>query len=420
MLTLRKIREGVIETFRSIFISIVIGTALIVAAVLFHKHNPNRQQPTAELVRASGKCASCHRRETAAVVHQFELGVHAQRGVNCLDCHRPVENQEAHEHRGFTITLTLTAKNCAQCHPGEYQQYLRSRHAAPAWAAVYGAKDFTAEQIAAAESYHKGAVDRPANALAALEGRAATINGCVGCHGIGRPNADGSIGQCTDCHSNHNPSVALAREPNSCGQCHLGPDHAQFEIYSQSKHGTMFHLQRHTMNMGVRSEHLTAKDMPVPTCATCHMGGIDGLGMTHDTTERLSYFLFAPISAKRPTYMQGRNAMQEVCKKCHASARVEKLYEQAEAMVAATNERVQAGKDLMLSLRKEGLLTPEPFDEVFEFHYFDFWHHYGRTAKHGAFMMGADYVQWHGNYELLKKMIEMQEIAEDLRARKKH
>ncbi len=33
--------------------------------------------------------------------------------------------------------------------------------------------------------------------------------------------------------------------------------------------------------------------------------------------------------------------------------------------------------------------------------YFDLWHYFGRTAKHGAYMGGADYVQWHGNYELI-------------------
>ena len=33
---------------------------------------------------------------------------------------------------GSVIATHLTAQNCAQCHAEEYQQYLRSRHAAPA------------------------------------------------------------------------------------------------------------------------------------------------------------------------------------------------------------------------------------------------------------------------------------------------
>ena len=69
----------------------------------------------------------------------------------------------------------------------------------------------------------------------------------------------------------------------------------------------------------------------------------------------------------------------------------------------------------MDSLRSEGLLTPKPFDEPIEFTYFDLWHYYGRTAKHGAFMGGADFVQWHGNYELLNKMTDLRADARHLR-----
>lgn len=407
-------------SFKSVFIAVFLGTALIVAALFFNAQRPQHdtQQPSADLVRATGKCAACHRRETAAVVHQFERSRHAKQGVSCLDCHRPVAGQENYAHRGFTLARQLTAKNCSQCHPSEYQQFLRSRHAAPAWAAVFGASDFSATQIAAAEKYHKGAVQRPANKLAQLEGESASAVGCAGCHDIGKPNADGSIGNCTDCHSRHSTSVALAREPQTCGQCHMGPDHSQLEIYHESKHGALYNAQRTTMNLHAKPQQLTSADMPVPTCATCHLSGLDGLRVTHDTTERLSYWLFAAISHKRPTYMQGKNAMQEVCLKCHAATHVENFYTAAERVVADTNRKISEGEELMRSLRAEGLLSATPFDEPIEFIYFDLWHYYGRTAKHGAYMGGADFVQWHGNYELLLKLTEMKKIARELRARK--
>jgi len=70
----------------------------------------------------------------------------------------------------------------------------------------------------------------------------------------------------------------------------------------------------------------------------------------------------------------------------------------------------------MTELRAEGRLTPDPYDETIEFAYFDYWHYYGRTAKHGAFMGGADFVQWHGNYELLRMRAEIEEMAGRLRA----
>ncbi len=408
--------------FTSVFIAVFVGTALIVAALLVNSQRleVETSQPSAQLVRATGKCAQCHRRETSAVVHQFERSRHAAKGITCLDCHRNVEGQENVDHHGFTIAKELTSKNCTECHTTEYEQFIRSRHGAPAWAAVAGSKDFTAEQVAFAEKYHKGAVDRPANKLALLEGPGAITKGCAGCHDIGKPNVDGSIGTCTDCHSRHSSSVALSRHPETCGQCHMGPDHAQIEIYNESKHGALFNAQKDQFNLHADPKNLTTADMPVPTCATCHMSGLEGLKVTHDVTERLSWYLFAHVSEKRPGFERAQNEMKEVCLKCHSKQHVESFYKEAEVVLQATNEKVQAAKELMAALRKDGLLTPQPFDEPIEFLEFDYWHYYGRTAKHGAFMGGADFVQWHGNYELLRMMKEMEEMAEELRRKKKN
>jgi hypothetical protein len=414
--TLFTARRGEIR-FAGVFAAVVLGVGLVVAAMLLNRaRSPvDVAQPTPAFVRATGKCASCHRRETSAIVHQYERSHHAVEGVNCLDCHAPVQGQQGVDHRGFTIAEHLTAKNCAQCHATEYAQFLRSRHAAPAWAAVHGPQDFTPEQVKFSEQYHQGWVDRPANALVALEGPEAVTSGCAACHKIGKPNDDGSIGTCTACHSRHSSSVALAREPQTCGQCHMGPDHSQLEIFTESKHGVLFNAQREHYNMDAPPKSLTTADMATPTCATCHMSGLEGQHVTHDTTERLSYFLFADVSEKRPTYAQGRDNMQETCLKCHAKTQVDQFYADAEEVLLKTNENVKEVRDLMQALRDEGLLTPQPFDEPIEFEYFDYWHYFGRTAKHGAYMGGADFVQWHGNYELLKMKRELEHMAAELR-----
>ena len=406
--------------FASVFVAIFLGTALIVAAMLIHSKRPatDLQQPSASFVKATGKCAECHRRETSAVVHQFETSQHAAKGLNCLDCHKAVKGQEKFDHKGFVMAKHLTAKNCAECHTTEYDQYLRSRHAAPAWAAVAGASDFTDEQIAFGEKYHKGAVDRPENSLALLEGSAAIKKGCASCHNIGQPNTDGSIGSCTHCHARHSSSIALARQPETCGQCHMGPDHSQLEIYNESKHGVLFHAQKKDFNLHAAPKKLTTADMSVPTCSTCHMSGLEGLKVTHDTTERLSWFLFAAHSDKRPNFERAQVEMKETCLKCHTKEPIDRFYREAEEVLYATNEKVKQAKKLIDDLRAEDLLTPDPFDEPIEFLYFDYWHYYGRTTKHGAFMGGADFVQWHGNYELLKKMKEMEHMAAELRRNK--
>ena len=403
--------------FRSVFIAVFIGVSLILSALLINRARPavETAQPSAAFVRATGKCADCHARETGAIIHQFQRSEHARKGVVCLDCHQVLAGQDSLDHRGFMITIQPTSLSCSECHTTQYQQFIRSRHGAPAWAAVRGSEDFSDEDIAFAEGYHPGAVRRPPNALALLEGPGAAEVGCLACHDIGRPNPDGSIGKCTECHAAHSSSVALAREPVTCGQCHMGPDHSQLEIYNESKHGVLFNAQRATQNLQADPRTLSTADMSVPTCATCHMSGLDGMKFTHDVTERLSWFLFAPVSTQRPTYSRGQAEMQELCQKCHALPRVERFYADAETVVRATNAKVQAAFDLMDALTAEGLITDQPFDAPIKFLFFDLWHYYGRTAKHGAFMGGADFVQWHGNYELLAKMSEMEEIAATLR-----
>lgn len=403
-------------SFRAVFAAVFLGTALVVAAFLINRSRPPGEtaQPSAAFVRAVGKCAECHIQESPAIVYEYETSRHAKQNVTCLDCHTPADGQESMEHRGFVIAKTVTAANCKNCHSTEYEQYLRSRHAAPAWAAVRGKQDFTAEQVAFSEQYHPGWVDRAANQLATLEGSAAIANGCLACHSIGKPNADGSIGACTACHARHAGSVRLARQPQTCGQCHMGPDHSQIEIYSESKHGVLFASQSDRLNLDADPKQLTTRDMFVPTCATCHMSGLDGQRVTHDTSERLSYFLFAAISDKRPGYAMRQEQMKETCEKCHTQPQIDRYYTQAEQIVAATNEKVLAAKKIMDALHAENLLSATPFDEPLEFLYFDLWHYYGRTAKHGAFMGGADFVQWHGNYELLLKMTELRHEAEAL------
>jgi hypothetical protein len=195
----------------------------------------------------------------------------------------------------------------------------------------------------------------------------------------------------------------------------MGPDHSQVEIYGESKHGALFASQHATFNLEAPPKKLTTADMPVPTCATCHMSGLEGMKVTHDTTERLSWFLFAPVSTKRPNGDQNQTQMKEVCLKCHARSGVDAYFKQAEDVLVATNQKVQYATSIVTGLRKEGLLQSKGFESSLDFAEFDLWHYYGRTSKHGAFMGGADFVQWHGNYEILRLTREIERSAKELR-----
>jgi len=403
--------------FKSVFVAITIATALMVSAFLVNSQRPRVEieQPSAAFVRASGKCAECHRNTQYSIVHEYEMSKHAQKGVNCLDCHAVAAGQSGTNHNGFVINTQVTPANCRTCHEAIYQQFLHSRHAAAAWAAVAGDKDFTPEQIAFAEQYQPGGVKRGPNPLTTLEGAPAATSGCMSCHSVGRPNTDGTIGNCTACHTRHTTSVEMARLPSTCGQCHLGPDHSQMEIYTESKHGVMFAAQRQLMNLSAPSDQLTTKDMFVPTCATCHMSGLNGRGVTHDPSERLSYYLFAEVTSPRPNATRAQAAMKDVCLQCHTPPQIERVYREAEEVVKATNAKVLEAKSIMEGLQRDGLLSTNAFSQPIQFAYFDLWHYYGRTSKHGAFMGGADFVQWHGNYPILKHLVEIRAEAQKLR-----
>lgn len=403
---------------------VIVTTVLVLLGTYIHSQRPKIKESKSyiqqvQYIKATGKCVECHRRETSSIVHQFEMSKHAGADLNCMDCHQAQNGQQSIQHKGFNITKDVTAKNCAACHATEYEQFRRSRHGAPAWAAVRGSQDFTAEQIKFSETYHPGTIKRPHNELSLVENEGTVLKGCMGCHAIGKPNQDGSIGSCTECHSKHNPSIAMARKPTTCAQCHMGPDHSQFEIFSESKHGAMLAAHENKIHYEADPKKLTTKDFFVPTCATCHMSGLEGMKITHDTTERLSLFLYAPVTKKRAHFNQGRDQMKEVCLKCHTKGHVEEFYKLGDVVVDETNKTVQEALDIMKSLKQEGLVDSKPFNEEIEFLVFDLWHYYGRTAKHGAFMGGADFVQWHGNYELLHKMVKLKKQAKELRKKRK-
>ncbi|MCD4733190.1 hypothetical protein K8R78_03005 [bacterium] len=376
---------------------------------------------TVEQVRAEGDCVECHRSATPGLVETYEEGPHVN-NITCLDCHNPREGLETMDHNGFEVVRVTTAGHCAECHEDEYDQHVSSRHGAPAWAAVAGndtaydgREPFTAEQIAMVPEAHQAAVNRGGNPLAAWEGAGAVENGCAVCHEIGAPNADGSVGNCSKCHLRHTVRVDEARLPETCGSCHMGPDHAMLEIYNESTHGVLFSSMRDDMNLGVTPSELTTKDMPVPTCSTCHMSGLNDATMTHDVTERLSYYLFAPISKERPDGAMGRENMKEICLNCHGPSHIEEFYADADLTLHRTNEMVAHVKEIVDGLYADGFAIAGGFDDLLDYKWFDYWHYFGRTAKHGAYMGGPDYTQWHGNYELSLQTFEFEELDAEMR-----
>jgi hypothetical protein len=226
--------------------------------------------------------------------------------------------------------------------------------------------------------------------------------------GIGRLNPDGTKGACTACHSRHTFSIAQARTPEACGKCHLGPDHPQEEVWSESKHGSRYHQalalgQSMNMNQPAGQWKPGISYSSGPTCASCHVSAVREQPTTHDVGKRISWTLRPVISTKLPDWETKRSAMKEVCASCHSMSYANAFYNQFDALVNLYNDKFATpAKAIMDKLTAAGKLTKQPFDTQIKWTYYELWHHEGRRARHGASMAGPDYAWWHGMYEVAK------------------
>ena len=65
------------------------------------------------------------------------------------------------------------------------------------------------------------------------------VAGCAQCHGIVSNRCDG-------CHTRHIFKPSEARKPETCGVCHMGVDHAEWEFWNNSYHGKIYAMEGDT------------------------------------------------------------------------------------------------------------------------------------------------------------------------------
>jgi hypothetical protein len=407
------LRSGRLLIFGLLIVIIVLGAALIILAI-GRAGTPATVEEVDALANSNDECVVCHRTTTPGIVKQYGASTMAMANVGCQQCHEVDETYPgAVEHEGSYVLSSPSTAMCEKCHASEVAQYNQSRHGLPAYVAYAGTADLTPEQLAMYEAIPEGsfAPDKSRNAIAELEGPAVRKFTCEDCHNVGVPAQDGSVGQCQKCHLRHEFSQEQARKPETCNHCHIGPDHPQWEIYQESPHGIAYLTMGHNWHWEAETGTLSVEDFPAPTCSICHMSGFGSTGTTHDVGDRLTWFLFKPISDRRPTWQDNKIRMQGVCLECHNTNFIEQFYTDADKATERVNEWVVESDGIMAPLQEGGLLTSEPFDEPIDFTYFNLWHHWGRTAKFGVWMQGPDYSQWHGAYEVLHDLAELREMA---------
>ena len=392
-------------------------SALLAAADLAAGQAPSGKsaasaKPSGALSAESRACVACHEKKTPGIVAQWRGSRHALEGVGCWECHNAgAQEPGAFAHEGATVLTLVTPSACASCHGDVVKEFQRSHHADAA--KFIGSLENVLGEV--------------------VEGRLAAVNGCWQCHGstvavvrnpdgslkksavgapaldaatwpntgIGRINLDGSRGTCSACHSRHAFSKAMARQPEVCGKCHLGPDHPQSEIYEESKHGIAYRTQMADMNLSAGKWVVGVDYTAAPTCSTCHMSATPRQGLTHDVGARISWTLRPVVSKKLDDWEKKRTAMKDVCGTCHGSDFVNAFYKSYDDTVDLWNTKFAIpAQNVMNALRDAKKLTPTPFDEEIEWTFYRLWHHEGRRARMGASMQGPDFVQWHGFFEV--------------------
>ncbi|MEW5735580.1 MAG: multiheme c-type cytochrome [Thermodesulfobacteriota bacterium] len=388
-------------------------------------------------------CIQCHRTEHPGIFSDWAQSRHASANITCIDCHRAEsfdpdvdashdkqyqrsDNPWGKEKYRVPIAGVVTPKDCSRCHPDEQAQYQRSKHANTMqviWTIdPWLNKGMNSDVERAAGCYHcHGTV------LAKKDGKMDPLTWPN--VGVGRVNMDGSLGSCTSCHTRHRFSVMDARKPEACGQCHLGPDHPQIEIYTESKHGDIYAAFGEQYNWNAAPGTWSAGvDFRGPTCASCHMSGSGSVLTSHDVTERLSWELQAPKTVRpqdfaafpaKTEWSAERDKMKAVCGQCHGKAWVDDHYAKLDAVVADYNDTyfAPAKKKLDELYQKKLLDDTKMFDEPLEVEYYELWHHEGRRARMGAAMMAPDYTWWHGFYELKKRFVDFFREADELISR---
>lgn len=385
------------------------------------------------LTKAAAACVECHSKKTPGIVESWKLGKMGHASVSCYDCHvveksSPMASQcEGTKGTSTYISPMVSSKTCERCHPAEVDQFLHSGHARLAAVPVLESKKMDGLM------YHNEGGEFIGIDRSDPRNRASREAGCQMCHGgevklgpdnkpidgtwpggVGQRYPDGSIGNCTVCHTRHQFSVAEARKPDACASCHLGPDHPDIEIYTESKHGQIYAAHGEEWEWDSAPDAWEPGDYTAPTCAVCHMSGIGELATTHNINERLKYDLMhkksVVRSGERGDGEKGEQLMKKVCRNCHGQTQIDSQRVALDDSVNLYNTYWEKIVAMKKDLAEKKLLKADAWKDGFQELEYYFWHHAGRRARQGTAMNGPDYTHWHGFFQLFQIYKDMEDI----------
>ncbi|PID73544.1 MAG: hydroxylamine oxidase [Desulfobacterales bacterium] len=402
--------------------------------------------------------------------------------VGCAECH--TANTDLHpdtfDHHEFPVHSVVSPPDCALCHPveaGQYGRNMMSRaHGNLNGNPLY--RDLERTIIGLPERKENQILFQPPDTDTRAES-------CLYCHGtrleagetrvrdtvlgempfpeitgwpnqgVGRINPDGSEGACSACHPRHEFSMETARKPETCGQCHAGPDVPSHKVYQASKHGVLHASLGDKWNY-TAVPWTIGQDFSAPTCAVCHISGLvdtDGAPVatrSHEMTDRLPWRIFGLIYAHPwprnpdtavirnksglplPTDLDGTpadeflidgntrerrtEAMQSVCNACHTTSWTTAHWRRFENTIHRSNADVAAATSVMREIWKRGYAKgpdqeESPFDEAVERQWTPIWLFYANTVRFASAMGGGgDYAVFaQGRHQLSRQIVYLEE-----------
>jgi hypothetical protein len=379
-------------------------------------------------------CEDCHAKINPGIVKDFNRGKMSKK-MTCKTCHGK-EHMSANDVAKAKLP---TIKTCKRCHSKQAKQYMSGKHA-------LGLLPITAF---------------PGFAHQQPEAFIAGQKGCNGCHNLGI--TDDKVREseaarkyykygmdCQNCHTRHAFSKEEALQPEACNSCHTGFDHAQWEMWFHSKHGAAYVTDR--------------KAHRGPTCQDCHMAGGDHRVMTSwgflalrlpeadkewmgyrvtilqalgvldkdgKPTARLEVVKAANIARlDKKSWDDERARMEAVCQKCHSANFAKENLKNADLMIKASDKIFAEAINLVADLYKDGIIKKEtnqatfPYPDLLTFYevrtpieqqlYLMFMDYRMKTYQ-AAFHGMPDYTTWYGYAEMKKTLVEMKEMAHQMR-----
>ncbi len=377
-------------------------------------------------------CIDCHKKVTPGIVQQHLEGKMAKSGIDCSSCH----STEHKKMDDANLAKMPTPETCASCHKKQVNQFKTGKHHL-AWIASSAMPMWAHQPKAVVGEGYKG---------------------CSSCHKMGvKPDAEKAQyrygnAQCDSCHTRHSFKKSEAQDPRACQTCHMGFDHPQWEMWSTSKHGTIWQIE------GTKSKR-------APTCQTCHMSGGDHAVMTSwgflalrlpeddqdwmndrvtilqalgvldekgNPTPRLEVVKAGKVARlTKEEFQKERDKMTKICANCHGASYAKAQLDAGDMVVKDVDKIMAEAIRIVQGLYKDGILQkPEGWTsgpDLLQFYeakssaeqdlYVMFLEYRMRTFE-GAFHMNPDYMHWYGWAPMKETLQKIKDEAGKLRIEK--